>query len=71
MSKKQFSPAGLLVGLLLVILGAALIFLGLSGDFTLFSELSGFNGEEIDALGGALFVIIGLIVMWVTRRAAE
>jgi putative Mn2+ efflux pump MntP len=70
-SKKRFSPMGLSIGLLLVILGFAIIYLGLIGEFTLVSELSGLYAEEVDAAGGVVFVVIGLIVMWVTRHEVE
>jgi hypothetical protein len=65
---RRFSILGLSVGLPLMILGCVVFYMGLSGEFTLASELFDVNSVEIDALVGVVLLIAGVIVIWATRR---
>ena len=71
MAKKIFSPRGVVIGLVLILAGCAAAFLGLAGEFPLLSELSGVYADEIDALPGLVMIVIGLIIIWGTRRPVE
>jgi hypothetical protein len=66
-SKRRFSVIGGLAGVLLMILGCAVIYLGIAGKFTLVMEALALPGEEIDASVGGVFFVAGLVVIWVTR----
>jgi uncharacterized protein YjeT (DUF2065 family) len=65
---RRFSILGLSIGLLLMILGCVVSYLGLSGEFTLASELLDINSVEIDALVGVALLVVGIIVIWAARR---
>jgi hypothetical protein len=65
---RRFSKLGLSIGLLLIILGCVVFYMGLSGEFTLASELLDINSMEIDALVGVVLFVVGIIVILATRR---
>jgi hypothetical protein len=65
--RRRFSVLGVLVGALVVAFGLVVAYLGLTGDFTLVSETFGFDAEEVDASAGLAFVIVGIVIIWVTR----
>jgi hypothetical protein len=65
---RRFSILGLSIGLLLMILGCVVFYMGLSGEFTLASELLDINGVAVDASVGVILLIAGIIVIWATRR---
>jgi hypothetical protein len=67
--RRRFSILGLSVGLLIILLGCAVFYMGVSGEFTLASELFDANSVEIDASVGVVLLIVGIIVIWATRRA--
>jgi hypothetical protein len=64
----RFSIFGLSIGLLLMILGCVVFYTGLSGEFTLASELLDINSAGIDASVGVILLIAGIIAIWATRR---
>jgi hypothetical protein len=64
---RRFSVLGVIVGMLLIGLGCVVGYLGLTGDFSLISELLDINGEEINASAGAIFAVMGLVIIWATR----
>jgi hypothetical protein len=65
---RRFSVLGLSIGLLLMILGCVVFYMGLSGEFTLASELLDINGVGIDASVGVILFIAGVFVIGATRR---
>lgn len=67
--RRRFSVLGLSVGLLIILLGCAVFYLRVSGEFRLASELFDVNSVEIDASIGVVLLIAGIIVIWATRRA--
>jgi len=68
---RRFSILGLSVGLLLIVLGCVVFYMGLSGEFTLASELFDINSVEVDASVGVVLLIAGIIVIWATRRRVQ
>ena len=64
---RRFSVLGVIVGMLLIALGAVVAYLGLTGDFNLISELLDINGEEINASAGVIFAVMGIVIIWATR----
>jgi hypothetical protein len=68
---RRFSIVGLSVGLLLMILGCVVFYMGLSGEFTLASELLDVNSVGVDASVGVVLLIAGIIVIWATRRRVQ
>lgn len=68
---RRFSIPGLSVGLLLMILGCVVFYMGLSGEFTFASELLDVDSVEIDASVGVVLLIAGIFVIWATRRRAR
>jgi hypothetical protein len=64
----RFSILGLSFGLLLMIFGCVVVYMGLSGEFTLASELLDINSVEVDASVGVILLIAGIIVILATRR---
>jgi len=71
LAEKHFSRRGVFIGLILILFGCALGYVGLLGEFPLLSELSGIYADEIDALPGLVLIVFGLIVIWGTRYKAE
>jgi GYF domain 2 len=65
--RRRFSVLGVIVGVLLILLGCAVAYLSLTGDFNLFSELLDIDGDEINASAGAVFAAMGLVIIWATR----
>jgi cytochrome c biogenesis protein CcdA len=70
LASERSSRQGVFLGLLLVVLGVFVAYLGIIGEFTVISELSGIYAEEVDAAAGAVLVIIGLVVIWRARAKA-
>jgi hypothetical protein len=69
---RRFSVLGVIVGMLLILLGCAVAYLGMTGDFDLVSELLDMPGDEINASAGVVFAIMGLVIIWTTRyKVAE
>ncbi len=62
-----YSIAGLVLGGIAVIGGIILFFFGITGSTTWVATILGAKSELNDAAPGALFVVIGLLIVFVTR----
>jgi hypothetical protein len=65
--KRRFSILGMLVGLSLMAVGGAVIYLGMIGELARVTELLDIDNGDIDTAAGAVFVVIGVVIIWCTR----
>lgn len=61
------SLVGLVIGLVLMILGAVLFLNGVTGSTSFVAEVLGLKGRLANASPGALLSLIGLFIIYVTR----
>ena len=69
--RRRFSILGPSVGLLLMILGCVVFYMGLSGEFTLASDLLDVDSVVIDASVGVVLLVAGIFVIWAMRRRVQ
>jgi hypothetical protein len=58
----------MLVGVVLVLLGCGLFFLGIAGLANWVTRAFGFTNAFVDASPGAVLFVVGLLVIWGGRR---
>jgi hypothetical protein len=65
---RRYAFVGILVGALMILLGGGLFLLGITGVMTWVARALGFTSKFVDASPGAVLFIVGLLVIWNSRR---
>jgi GYF domain 2 len=65
---RRYAVVGVLIGLLMILLGCGLFYLGLTGMVTWAANAFGFANRFVDATPGAVLSVVGLVVIWSSRR---
>jgi len=66
--RRRFGLVGVVVGLLMIVVGGGLFYLGVTGMVTWAANAFGFNSEYVDASPGAVLCVVGLAVIASSRR---
>jgi len=62
-----YSFFGLAFGVFVMVLGCILLYLGISGESNFIADTFGIKAELTDAAPGTVLIVVGLIVIVVTR----
>jgi uncharacterized protein DUF4339 len=66
--RRRFGVVGVVVGLLMIVVGGGLFYLGVTGMVTWAANTFGFTSEYVDASPGAVLCVVGLVVIAGSRR---
>ena len=62
-----YSFVGLVLGIFVMVLGCILLYLGITGETKFVAETIGIKAELSDAAPGTLLIVVGLVVVVVTK----
>ena len=67
----KYSMAGLVVGVICIVGGIVLLALGVSGQVTWTTEVPGAKSVLKDAAPGVVLIVVGFLVVFVTRFSVK